>query len=79
MRDAARACRLALEATFSGHQAFNICAPDTLMDIATEELVARYLPQVKDLRPGLAGRSSGYSVAKAKALLGFAAKLLMAR
>ena len=25
-RDAARACRLALEARFTGHEAFNICA-----------------------------------------------------
>jgi nucleoside-diphosphate-sugar epimerase len=78
VRDAARACRLALEANFSGHQAFNICAPDTLMDIATEELVRRYLPQVKDLRAGLVGRSSGYDVAKARAILAFEAKLLMA-
>ena len=78
VRDAARACRLAIEADFAGHEAFNICAPDTIMDIPTRELVSRYLAQVKDLREGLQGRSSGYSVAKAQTLLGFTARLLLA-
>ncbi|HEX2226721.1 MAG TPA: NAD(P)-dependent oxidoreductase [Candidatus Binatia bacterium] len=70
-RDAARACRLALEATFSGHQTFNICASTTMMDTPTLELLARYLPDVRDLRPGLGGCSSGYSVIKARSVLGF--------
>ena len=35
MRDAARACRLALASDFSGHQAFNICSPITLSDTET--------------------------------------------
>jgi nucleoside-diphosphate-sugar epimerase len=75
VRDAARACRLALEADFAGHQTFNICAPDTIMDISTRELVSRYLSQVKDLREGLDARSSGYAVFKAKSVLGFEAKI----
>ena len=74
-RDAARACQLALEADFTGHKAFNICAPDTIMDISTRELVSRYLPQVHDLRAGLDGTCSGYSVTKAKNVLRFEAKL----
>jgi nucleoside-diphosphate-sugar epimerase len=74
-RDAARACRLALEANLSGHQIFNIAAPHSLVDIPTRELVGRYLPQVRDLRAGLDGQSSGYSVTKAKNVLGFEAKL----
>ena len=77
VRDAARACRLALEANFPGHQRFNICAPDTIMDEPTQELVRRYLSQVKDLRNGLDGRRSGYSVDKARAVLGFEAKLVL--
>jgi nucleoside-diphosphate-sugar epimerase len=77
VRDAARACRLALEANFRGYQAFNICAPTTIMDTPTQELVSRYLPQVKDLRDELAGRSGGYSVIKARSLLAFEAKLLL--
>ena len=70
-RDAARACRLALEADFPGHQAFNICARSTIMDTPTRQLVERYLPQVKNLRDGLEGSASGYSTLKAKAMLGF--------
>jgi len=70
-RDAARACRLALEADFTGHQAFNICAHATIMSTPTRELIASYLPGVKDLRDGLDGRNSGYSIANAKKQLGF--------
>jgi nucleoside-diphosphate-sugar epimerase len=70
-RDAARACRLALEADFGGHQAFNVCAPWTIMDTPTRELIARYLPRVTDLRSGLDDRASGYSIEKAKRLLRF--------
>ena len=78
-RDAARACRLALEANFTGHQIFNIASPHSLVDIPSRELVNRYLPQVTDLRAGLEGVCSGYSVAKAKNLLGFEAKLFFSR
>ena len=74
-RDAARACRVALEAELPGHQVFNIAAPNSLADIPIRELVGRYLPQVRDLRDGLDGTASGYSVAKAKNVLGFEAKL----
>jgi nucleoside-diphosphate-sugar epimerase len=75
VRDAARACRLALEADFSGHQPFNICAPDTIMDTPTAELAEKYLPHVKVLgKPD--GRWSGYDIAKAEQMLSFRAKLL---
>jgi nucleoside-diphosphate-sugar epimerase len=74
-RDAARACRAALEANLSGHQIFNIAAPNSLVDIPIRELIGRYLPQVRDLRAGLDGACSGYSVSKAKDVLGFEAKL----
>lgn len=70
-RDAARACRLALEANFSGHQAFNICAATTIMDAPTQELIACYLPQVKELRQGLEDHANGYSTVKANTILGF--------
>ena len=74
-RDAARACRIALEANLPGHQVFNIAAPNSLVDIPIRELVSRYLPQVSDLRAGLDGTGSGYSVTKAKNVLEFEAKL----
>jgi len=50
-----RACRLALEADFSGHQAFNICAARTIMDLPIGELIERFLPQAKAVRQA-AGR-----------------------
>jgi nucleoside-diphosphate-sugar epimerase len=75
-RDAARACRLALEANFPGYQPFNICAPDTIVDAPTSELVSKYLPQVKSVRKG-AGRWSGYDSAKAERMLAFRAQLLL--
>lgn len=74
-RDAARACRLALEADLPGHQVFNIAAPTSLVDIPMLELARRYMPEVSDLRAGLDGKCSGYSVTKAKNVLGFEAKL----
>ena len=73
-RDAARACRLALEANFAGHQTFNICAPDTIMDSPTAELAAKYLPQVQSVRKA-DGRWSGYDIAKAEQILDFRAAL----
>ena len=77
VRDAARACRLALETDFAGHQAFNICAPDTIMDMPTRELVQRYLPQVKRVRDDLEGNWCGYATEKAVAILGFRARDLL--
>jgi nucleoside-diphosphate-sugar epimerase len=77
-RDAARACRLALEAEFTGHQAFNICAPTTIMETPTRELVEQYLPRVKDFRDGLQGSASGYSTERAKTVLGFEASCSLA-
>jgi nucleoside-diphosphate-sugar epimerase len=70
-RDAARACRLALEANFAGHQTFNICAGATLMEASTRELIATYLPSVSELRSGLEGTNSAYSVVKARKVLAF--------
>lgn len=75
-RDAARACRLALEVNFSGHQTFNLCAPDTIIDMPTAGLAAKYLPQVRAVRKA-DGRWSGYDTAKAEKLLGFRAQLLL--
>lgn len=72
-RDAARVCRLALETDFAGHQAFNICAPISLSDTETGELVSRYLSQVRRIRDGLQGNWSGYDTKKAAAVFGFRA------
>ena len=73
-RDAARACRLALEGEFTGHQAFNICAGETFMDAPTAELVKKYLPGAKLARL-IEGRGTAYDISKAKRMLGFQALL----
>jgi nucleoside-diphosphate-sugar epimerase len=70
-RDAARACRLALEKEFGGHQAINVCAGEKIMSVPTRKLIGKYLADVTDVRTGLDGRQSGYSVARAKDVLGF--------
>jgi nucleoside-diphosphate-sugar epimerase len=76
VRDAATACRLALQADFSGHEAFNICAPTMLLDEPTEDLIRRYLPKVKSIRAGLQGTWCGYDTKKAETVLGFRARHL---
>jgi|HubBroStandDraft_1064217.scaffolds.fasta_scaffold60134_1 nucleoside-diphosphate-sugar epimerase len=70
-RDAALACRLALEADFAGHQAFNICAPNTFMNVPTDELLRRYLPGVPCHRTHSAENWAGYDSSKAARMLGF--------
>ncbi len=76
VRDAAVACRLALEADFSGHEPFNVCAPTTIMDAPTAELVRRFWPQAKNIDVRLEGNRSGYATAKAERALGFTARRL---
>ncbi|MDQ3399101.1 MAG: NAD(P)-dependent oxidoreductase, partial [Deinococcota bacterium] len=44
VRDAARACRLGIEAKGLGFEVFNITATDSLSEVATAELVERYYP-----------------------------------
>ncbi|MGF6232763.1 nucleoside-diphosphate-sugar epimerase [Inquilinus ginsengisoli] len=67
---ASRACLLALDAPFQGHEVFYITAPDTVMDIPSLELVARFFPDVP-IRGDLSGNRSFFSTAKAERLLGW--------
>jgi len=76
VRDAAVACRLAVEKDFSGHEPFNICAPNTIMTGPTLELAKEYFPDVK-VRAPLEGNWSGYDCKKARDLLGFTARYLL--
>ena len=75
VRDAAVACRLAAESNFSDHEAFNICAPNTIMAIPTIELAKEYFPNVT-LRTDLQGNWSGYDCKKARDMLCFTARYL---
>lgn len=73
VRDAATACRLALEHDLEGHQAFNICAPVTFMRDGTRALLRKYLPEVVDIRGPEDGNWAGYDTTKAQRILGFKA------
>ena len=73
-RDAARGCRLALEAPFAGHQVFNMAAPGSNMRESTAELANRFFPGLKELRRATAGNWSGIDSTKAQGVLGFHAE-----
>lgn len=71
-RDAAGACRLALEADLTGHEAMFVAAPDSFMPQPTAELVRQVYPDT-EIRAGVEGRASPISSAKARRLLGYRA------
>jgi len=77
VRDAAIACRLALETNFSGHKTFNIGAPKTIMKEDTSDLLKRYLTEVKIVKKDLENNWSGYDTTRAETLLGFRAVHLL--
>jgi nucleoside-diphosphate-sugar epimerase len=72
-RDAAEACRLALEVAPTGHHVFNVAAPTSNMREATDDLLARFLPSVKKSRADLSGHWSGIDSSKVERDLGFRA------
>ena len=74
VRDAAQACRLALEAAPRGHTIFNAAAPTSNMREPTDELMKQYLPKVKKSQDRLVGNWSGMDSSKAQRLLGFHAQ-----
>ena len=76
-RDAAAACRLALEAEYSGHEVYNVCAPTTFMNVPTDELLQRYLPNVRCIRKSSKDNWAGYDTSKAERMLGFRAAHLL--
>lgn len=77
VRDAAAACRLAFERDFDGHEAFNICAPTSFMQVPTSDMIRQFLPQVRDVRTTQDGNWAGYDTSKAARLLGFRARHLL--
>lgn len=67
---AARACLLAVDDRFKGHEVFYIAAPDTTSDVPSLQLAARYYPDVP-IRGDLGGTRSFFDTGKAKRLLGW--------
>ena len=70
------ACRLPMEAEFTGHEVMIVAAPRSSMKEPTDELIKEYFPAVKKTDPKLTGNWSGVSSAKAERILGFAAEHL---
>lgn len=69
-RDAAVACRLALETTLAGHQIFNIAADTSRYREPTDQLIRKYLPGAS-IRDGFSGAWGGLDCRRAKTTLGF--------
>ena len=71
-RDAAAACRLAIEAPLSGHDVFNIAASTSRYLEPTDELVRQYVPGAR-IKDGYSGCWGGLDVTRAAGALGFEA------
>jgi nucleoside-diphosphate-sugar epimerase len=71
-RDAAVACRLAVETPLSGHEVFNIAAATSRYLEPTGDLVRRYVPGTR-IREGYSGHWGGLDVTKAGKVLDFTA------
>lgn len=71
-RDVARACRLALEADISGHEAFFVAAKNSFMKHDTAALVQEFYPEA-EIRRALVGNQSLLDTSKARAQLGYEA------
>jgi nucleoside-diphosphate-sugar epimerase len=69
-RDSAQACRHALTADISGHEAFFIAAANSFMKIPTAELVRKYYPEAV-VAPDLEGNAPILKTAKAERMLGY--------
>ena len=71
-RDAALACRLAVEADTVESGPYNIAGSRVALDIPTQELVARYFSDRTELRGGLQCFASPLSCARAERVFGYA-------
>jgi len=71
-RDAALACRLAVEADTVESGPYNIAGSRVALDIPTQELVARYFSDRTELRSGLQRFASPLSCARAERVFGYA-------
>lgn len=77
VRDAAAACRLAIEANFNGHEAFNICSPSTYLTMPTRPLLEEHFPGVRASLPEDNEFYCCYDTRKAAALLDFIPRYTM--
>jgi nucleoside-diphosphate-sugar epimerase len=74
VRDAASACRLALEYEAPGHEAYYICAPTIYRRDDIRALMAKHFPGDYPIAETVRGRASPVDVSKAARLLGWRAR-----
>lgn len=74
VRDAASACRLAMEYEAQGHEAFYICAPVIYRSDDIRELMARHFAGDYPIADHIRGRASPVDSGKAERLLGWRAR-----
>ena len=74
VRDAASACRLALEYEAPGHEAFYICAPIIYRSEDIRDLMAKHFPGDYPIADSVRGGASPVDVSKAARLLGWRAR-----
>lgn len=67
---AADACLLSLTAPFTGHEAFYVVAPNTVVETPSLELAARYFPDVPIVGE-LSSNNSFFNSSKAERMLGW--------
>lgn len=72
--DAAEACRCAMEASTTGHEAMIIAAADNLMGRPSRDLMEEHFPGVP-LADGLSGEASLLTSARAAELIGYAPRV----
>ena len=72
--DAAQACRCALEASTTGHEAMIIAAADNLIGRPSRDLMAEHFPGVP-LAESLSGEAALLSSARACERIGFTARV----
>lgn len=70
VRDAARACLLAIEKDNLGFDIFHITAPDTIFPEPSQELVDKFFPDVSLKRP-VEGHETLMAIDKARKVLGY--------
>ena len=74
VRDAASACRLAVERSRPGHEAYYIAAPEIRLDMPIEDLLARHFPGDYPIAPEIQGSASPVDCSKAQRMLGWEAR-----
>lgn len=70
LRDAALACRLAIEADGIGFAPFNVTAADTTSRQPTEDLIRRYAPNT-EIRAAIPGTSTPFNLDRIRDRLGY--------